>query len=87
MPNHIPIRTCVGCGRKRPKAELLRVCRTPDRRVELDPEGRREGRGAYLCPERSCVLQASKKNGLARTLRTSVAAEVYERIAAFINGG
>ena len=45
----IPMRMCVACREMKPKKELIRVVRTPEGEVLLDPTGRRNGRGAYLC--------------------------------------
>jgi uncharacterized protein len=48
--NHIPIRTCLVCGRKNNKSALLRVAVAPvDRVIVMDREQRMEGRGAYVC--------------------------------------
>ena len=45
----IPERMCLGCKERRPKRDLIRVVRSPDREVELDPTGKKSGRGAYVC--------------------------------------
>jgi len=50
-PRHVPQRTCVGCRTVRPKRELVRVVRTPEGTVELDPTGKRSGRGAVPVSE------------------------------------
>lgn len=46
---HQPIRTCVVCGRKDVKRELLRLVRCQDGTAAIDPDGRLPGRGAYVC--------------------------------------
>ena len=48
---HVPMRTCVICRDKKPKRDLLRVVRTPEGRLCVDPSGRAAGRGAYLCAD------------------------------------
>jgi len=59
MPGkHIPQRTCVGCREVHSKRQLIRVVRTPEGRVEIDPTGKRAGRGAYVHERRSCWEQA-----------------------------
>lgn len=60
-PRHVPQRTCIVCHTTKPKRELLRVVRTPQGHVELDPGGKKSGRGAYLCARRSCWETALKK--------------------------
>ncbi|MGH2748299.1 MAG: YlxR family protein [Actinomycetota bacterium] len=67
-----PIRTCAGCRKKRPQAELLRVARDVHGAVSVDRSGlggRRPGRGAYVCPEVSCVEAALDSGRVARGLR------------------
>ena len=55
MPGkHIPQRTCVGCREVQMKRQLIRVVRAPDGRVQIDPTGKRNGRGAYVHERRSC---------------------------------
>ncbi len=59
MPGkHIPQRTCVGCGEVQGKRQLTRVVRAPDGRVQIDPTGKRNGRGAYVHERRACWEQA-----------------------------
>lgn len=63
-PRHVPQRTCVVCHTTKPKRELLRVVRTPQGHVELDPGGKKSGRGAYLCARHSCWETALRKGRL-----------------------
>jgi len=50
MSKHVPERMCVACRRRRPKGELLRLLLTPAG-VEIDPTGKKPGRGAYVCKD------------------------------------
>ncbi len=68
MARKIPMRMCVACREMKPKKELLRVVRTPDGPVQLDPTGRLNGRGAYLCGRPECLERALKSNALGRAL-------------------
>ena len=63
-PRHVPQRTCIVCRQVRPKRELIRVVRTPEGHIELDPGGKKSGRGAYLCARRSCWEPALHKGKL-----------------------
>jgi len=74
-PRHIPQRTCVGCRRTSAKREFVRIVRTPEGRVEVDPSGKKAGRGAYLCPLPECWEAALKKDRLASALKTTIEAE------------
>jgi uncharacterized protein len=66
---HIPQRTCVSCRRTDAKRGLVRVLRDGEGRVSVDPTGRRNGRGAYLCHDPACWQNAIKRKALERALR------------------
>ena len=67
-----PVRTCAGCGRKAPKAELIRFV-APD--GVLTPDATASGRGVYTCRRLSCFERAYARRGFARTLRRPVRVE------------
>ena len=77
----VPLRTCVACRTERPKRELVRVVRTPDGSVALDPTGRLAGRGAYLCADGACWSAALKKHSLERALEASLPSELRDTLA------
>ena len=67
----VPVRTCKGCGRKKAKQELFRFAVNDEGEVVLDQENRQSGRGAYCCPEKTCLESFTRKSGkLARAFRT-----------------
>ena len=75
----IPMRKCVGCGEMKSKKEMMRVLKTTEDEIILDATGRKNGRGAYLCFQKSCLLQAIKNKGLERSLKMAIPKSVYER--------
>lgn len=78
---HIPQRTCVGCRQTLPKRSLIRIVHA-EQGVQVDPTGKMPGRGAYLHNQRSC-WERSLMGSLAKALRTDLAEEDRERLAAF----
>jgi predicted RNA-binding protein YlxR (DUF448 family) len=75
-PRHVPQRTCIVCRQTSAKRQLVRVVRTPDSRVTIDPTGKLSGRGAYLCDSPECWQTALKHRGaLARALKVETIAE------------
>jgi uncharacterized protein len=74
----IPQRQCVACGQMRAKRELVRVVRTPQGMVRVDPTGKLSGRGAYVCPDTACVDRALHEDRLARLLDRTISEEVVE---------
>ena len=77
MNKKIPMRQCVGCREMKPKRELIRVIRTSENTVCIDTTGKKNGRGAYLCPNRECFDQAVKGKGLEHSLKMAVPKEIY----------
>lgn len=73
------MRTCIGCGAKRPKTQMLRVVAAPEG-PQLDPTGRVAGRGAYGCSA-ACLQAALQKNKLGRALRMRVEADRVRALA------
>ena len=73
-------RSCIACGGKATKGELLRIVRTGDGAAAFDATGKAAGRGAYVCSE-ACLDRAVATKRLDRALRVSLTAEDYERIA------
>jgi len=72
------MRRCVATGESCPKKELLRIVRTPEGRVEVDPTGKRNGKGAYLKKDLQALEIAKKRNALGRALEVEISDEVYE---------
>lgn len=76
----IPMRKCVGCQEMKSKKEMLRVIRTQEGEFLLDATGKKNGRGAYLCPSSSCLEKAIRQKGLERSFRQAIPREVYETL-------
>ena len=70
--NHIPIRTCIGCGLKGNKREFIRLVKTGSGSVSIDIEEFLPGRGVYLCRTLVCLGKAFNGNRLERSLRIQI---------------
>ena len=75
-----PQRACIGCGEMKDKKKLIRVVKTPEGEFVLDTTGKKNGRGAYLCPSEECLEKAIKTKGLDRSFKMAVPKEVYDRL-------
>lgn len=80
MAKKTVLRQCVGCGEMKDKKEMMRVLRTAEGPIVLDMTGRKNGRGAYLCKDRECLISARKKKGLERSFKMSIPDEIYENL-------
>ena len=92
----VPMRMCTGCGQMKPKRELVRVVKAPEKldgdgralpaEISLDLTGKKPGRGAYLCRDRECLRLARKARRLERAFSCKIPDEVYERIEGELTG-
>ena len=76
----IPQRLCIGCGEMKNKKEMIRVLKTAQVGIVIDETGRKNGRGAYICPSMDCFRKAVKGKGLERSLKMAIPKEVYETL-------
>lgn len=76
----IPQRLCIGCGEMKNKKEMIRVLKTAEDGIVIDETGRKNGRGAYICPSMDCFRKAVKGKGLERSLKMAIPKEVYETL-------
>jgi predicted RNA-binding protein YlxR (DUF448 family) len=80
---HVPQRSCIVCRRKVDKRQLTRIVRTVDEGVLVDPTGKRNGRGAYVCEQPVCWQKLTESaHFLNQSLKTDVSAAELEQIAA-----
>ncbi len=77
---HKPQRTCMVCRQTMDKRSLNRLVFDPEEGVVLDPTGKRNGRGAYLCSKNACWEQALTTDVLERALRTPLSGEDRARL-------
>lgn len=59
---------------------MIRVIKTAEGEILLDATGRKNGRGAYLCPSEECLKKAIKNKGLERSFKMAIPKEVYESL-------
>jgi predicted RNA-binding protein YlxR (DUF448 family) len=76
-----PQRTCIGCRKKAPRSELLRLVAegSGSTAVLVDERRRMAGRGAWLHPSESCLALAVKRRAFGRALNGSTGAAAVER--------
>ena len=75
-----PQRTCIACKSVKDKNDLIRKEKTKEGEIELDPTGRKNGRGAYICKDSGCFESLKKSKGMERSFKTQVSVTVYDRL-------
>lgn len=89
----VPMRMCTGCGQMKPKAELVRVVKAPEKGgdqengaeaaapdISLDLTGKKPGRGAYVCRDPECLRLMRKNRRLERAFSCRIPPEVYDKL-------
>lgn len=94
----IPMRKCTGCGEMKPKKELVRVVKAPDKKdddgnvisqgeVSLDLTGKKPGRGAYVCKSTNCLKLARKARRFERAFSCKIPEEVFDAMEKELSQG
>jgi len=81
----LPQRTCIACRQVREKKDLIRLVSTENGIADIDVFGNKPGRGAYLCPKRSCWELALRKNRLDYALRTRLRDDNRQTLSEYIH--
>jgi len=80
----IPMRKCIASQETYPKKDLIRIVRTPENDVVIDPTGKKSGRGAYLYADLANVDLAEKKKALDRALKVKVDPSIYDELREYV---
>lgn len=84
MPNKAPIRTCISCGVKKNKYQLIRLALDRRGYVIKDNKMLMTGRGAYICNTKDCHIKLLKNKKLNKRFRKTnkvrLAPELEEEI-------
>lgn len=83
----LPQRTCIGCNQKKDKKDLIRIVKNKDGEVNVDPKGKLEGRGTYICKNEECLNKAIKNKRMSKIFEMEIDESIYENLRKFISGG
>lgn len=78
------MRKCVISNEMKPKKEMVRVVRSKDGEVSIDPTGKKNGRGAYVSVEPTLIEDGKKRDVLSRSLNAKVPAEFYDELLEYV---
>ena len=71
---------CVACRTMKDKSDLIRIVKTTEGNIEIDLTSKKNGRGAYICRDKSCFEKCKKSKALNRAFKTDVPDEVLDRL-------
>ncbi len=81
----IPMRKCVVTQERFPKKELIRVVRTPENQIVVDPTGKLNGHGAYVSKRKETIELAKKNKALNRALEQEIPEEIYTKLLEYVD--
>ncbi|AXY25473.1 DNA-binding protein [Suicoccus acidiformans] len=81
----IPMRKCIVSQEMYPKKELVRVVKTKENEVFLDPTGRQNGRGAYIALDPELAKKAKKERTFDKAFGIKIADEFYDELYAYVD--
>lgn len=79
MQKKVAMRMCVACREMKPKKELMRVVGV-EAKACIDPSGKKQGRGAYICLNEACIKRAQKQRQIERALEVSCDEEFFKAL-------
>lgn len=80
----VPMRKCIASGEMKPKKEMVRLVRSKDGIVSIDPSGKKNGRGAYISLDTALVHKAKDKNLISQALNATIEQSFYDELIEYI---
>ncbi|NLU52293.1 MAG: YlxR family protein [Clostridiaceae bacterium] len=77
----VPMRRCIGCREMKEKRQLLRIVKNNEGEIFVDPTGKKNGRGAYICKDINCFEKTRKSGALNREFSCEIPENVYNEIS------
>lgn len=76
----IPQRKCIVTNELKPKKEMIRIVRSKEGEVSIDPTGKKNGRGAYLTIDKEVFQQAKEQRVLEKVFQVTIDESLYEQL-------
>ena len=80
----IPMRLCIVSNEMKPKKEMLRIVKTPEGELAIDPTGKKNGRGAYVSMEPELVEKAKKNHLFDKQISMVVDEQFYTELYDYV---
>lgn len=85
MVKKTPLRKCVACNEMKDKRDLLRIVKNKEEGILIDPTGKKNGRGCYVCKSRKCIELLKKSKKINKVFKQDVDDHVYEELDNYVN--
>lgn len=86
----MPLRTCIGCGQKKPRNELISIIKSPKSESTpsfeiFEQNVKKDGRSAYICRNTECFKRALKYKKVEKSFKCKIGKQVYDAIENIID--
>ena len=71
---------CLGCRVMKPKQDLIRIVKSPESAISVDTNGKKPGRGAYICNDGNCLNRIIKSKALSRAFSMQIPESIIEKL-------
>lgn len=85
-----PIRTCIGCGSKKPKRELARLWIDHEGIIRVSSgkcKRKYPGKGSYICTNDDCIDNVKKNGRISKRLGRDIQMKEYTELINIASGG
>lgn len=79
------MRRCIASNEMKPKKEMVRIVRTPEGDLVIDPSGKQNGRGAYISLEPELVEKAKKAGLIERQFEMEISEDFYQELYQYVD--
>ena len=80
------LRMCVACREMKDKKNLIRIVKNKEGQISIDLNGKKNGRGAYICKEQECFNKLKKQKSLNRAFKCNIDEEIIKSLEEEIFG-
>lgn len=80
----VPMRKCVISNEMKPKKNMVRIVRSKEGNISIDPTGKQNGRGAYVSVEPELVEDGKKRDVLSHALNVKVPTTFYDELLEYV---
>lgn len=76
----VPLRMCIACMEMKPKKDLIRIVKSKNDEVSIDLNGKKSGRGAYICRNIECFKKSFNEKKLEQCLKVKLNKDMYKKL-------
>lgn len=73
-------RKCISCSEYKEKRDLIKITKTKDGEIIVNPSSLQHGRSVYICKKQECLDYAIKNKRFNKALKSTISEETLKQI-------